>query len=166
MLPDFLSIQPDSCPELCLVNMQNRDTVFSSELEPAMVPKPIAVLVGDTRIPNKLARRRLACSDAIQNQLAAGEGVHLWKSRCRRVSESRDGNFVEELCGNYIGNLGIGYVPLAIKRNDLALGEARRYGAKENNDRNESHGFSADNEVDGTASTATGAIRSIFAQTR
>jgi hypothetical protein len=38
------------------------------------------------------------------------------------------------------------------------LGNARRYGAKEQNDLNESHGFSADNEVDGycTTSTATG----------
>ena len=158
MLSDLLSVQPDSCSKLSLVNVENRDIALSCQLEAAMVPEPIAVLAGDTRIPNEFARRRLALGDAIQNQLAAGERVRVRESGCGRVSESGHGRLVDELCGKYIGNLRIGDVPLAIQRNNLALGNARRYRAKEQNNLNEPHGFSADNEVDGycTTSTATG----------
>src|SRR6266850_7824935 len=105
MLPDLLPVQPDSCSKLRLINMENRYIALSSELEAAVVPEPIAVLVGDTRIPNKLACWRLACSDAIQNQLAAGERVRVWKSGCGRVGESGHGHFADELGGMHIGNL-------------------------------------------------------------
>ena len=105
MLPDLLSVEPDSRSKLRLVNVENRDIALSRQLEAAMVPEPIAVLVRDSRIPNKFAGRRLACGDAIQNQLAAGERVRVWKSRCGQVSESGHGHFVDELFGKYVGNL-------------------------------------------------------------